>query len=210
MPGNKYLRAASTGPMTFTKKTADESYVREARTTGPIEQVSDADNLVGHRFYHLRVRAFVPFPLPPLKGDSDRTSRGDPRKAVVIVDFTHKGVVHRVWPCGLATHTVFIRTQQGSVVRAFNNTHKTRNRNYCLRQISTFYTLVVDGDIDLFHSAEVHFSKIQHATGRSVADDLTACPPLSARLARRLIPSNSVRRKWKEEMTRIIRALDSR
>jgi len=89
MPGNKYLMAASTGPMTFTKTTADESYVREARTTGPIEQVSDADNLVGHRFYHVRVRAFVPFPLPPLKGDSGRTSRCDPRKAVVIVDFTH-------------------------------------------------------------------------------------------------------------------------
>ena len=210
MPGNKYLMAASTGPMTFTKTTADESYVREARMTGPIEQVSDADNLVGHRFYHVRVRAFVPFPLPPLKGDSGRTSRCDPRKAVVIVDFTHKGVVHRVWPSGLATHTVFIRTQQGSVVRAFSSTHKTRNRNYCLRQISTFYTLVVDGDIDLFHSAEVHFSKIQHATGRSVADDLTACPPLSARLARRLIPSSSVRRKWKQEMTRIIRAIDSR
>jgi len=101
MPGNKYLMAASTGPMTFTKTTADESYVREARMTGPIEQVSDADNLVGHRFYHVRVRAFVPFPLPPLKGDSGRTSRCDPRKAVVIVDFTHKGVVHRVWPCGL-------------------------------------------------------------------------------------------------------------
>jgi len=210
MPGNKYLMAASTGPMTFTKTTADESYLREARTTGPIEQVSGADNLVGHRFYHVRVRAFVPFPLPPLKGDSGRTSRCDPRKAVVIVDFTHKGVVHRVWPCGLATHTVFIRTQQGSVVRAFNNTHKTRNRNYCLRQISTFYTLVVDGDIDLFHSAEVQFSKIQHATGRNVTDDLTACPPLSARLARRLIPSSSVRRKWKQEMTRIIRAIDSR
>ena len=210
MPGNKYLMAASTGPMTFTKTTADESYVREARTTGPIEQVSDADNLVGHRFYHVRVRAFVPFPLPPLKGDSDRTSRCDPRKAVVIVDFTHKGVVHRVWPSGLATHTVFIRTQQGSVVRAFSSTHKTRNRNYCLRQISTFYTLVLDGDIDLFHSAEVHFSKIQHATGRNVTDDLTACPPLSARLARRLIPSTSVRRKWKQEMARIIRAIDSR
>ena len=120
MPGNKCLMAASTGPMTFTKTTADESYVREARTTGPIEQVSGADKLVGYRFYHVRVRAFVPFPLPPLKGDSDRTSRCDPRKAVVIVDFTHKGVVHRVWPSGLATHTVFIRTQQGSVVRAFS------------------------------------------------------------------------------------------
>ena len=209
MPGNKYLMAASTGPMTFTKTTADESYVREARTTGPIEQVSDADNLVGHRFYHVRVRAFVPFPLPPLKGDSDRTSRCDPRKAVVIVDFTHKGVVHRVWPSGLATHTVFIRTQQGSVVRALNNTHKTRNRNYCLRQISTFYTLVVDGDIDLFHSAEVQFNKIQHATGRNVTDDLTACPSPPS-LARGLIPSKSVRRKWKQEMTRVIRAIDSR
>ena len=210
MPGNKYLMAASTGPMTFTKTTWHESYAREARTTESIEQVSDADNLVGHRFYHVRVRAFVPFPLPPLKGDSDRTSRCDPRKAVVIVDFTHKGVVHRVWPSGLATHTVFIRTQQGSVVRAFSNTHKTKNRNYCLRQISTFYTLVVDGDIDLFHSAEVQFSKIQHATGQSVTDDLTACPPLPPRLGRRLIPSKSVRRKWKQEMTRVIRAIDSR
>jgi hypothetical protein len=46
MPGNKYLMAASTGPMIFTKTTADESYVREARTTGPIEQVSDADGEV--------------------------------------------------------------------------------------------------------------------------------------------------------------------
>ena len=35
MPGNKYLMAASTGPMTFTKTTADESYVHSApRNTG--------------------------------------------------------------------------------------------------------------------------------------------------------------------------------
>ena len=209
MPGKKYLMAASTGPMTFTKTTGPESYLREARTTGPIEQVSDADNLVGHRFYHVRVRAFVPFPLPPLKGDSGRTSRCDPRKAVVIVDFTHKGVVHRVWPSGLATHTVFIRTQQGSVVRAFTSAHKTKNRNYFLRQISTFYTLVVDGDIDLFHSAEVQFSKIQHATGQNFTDDLTADPPPPS-LGKGLIPSKSVRRKWKQEMTRVIRAIDIR